>query len=240
MHEEFRICMALAFIGGFLEAYTYLLKGNIFSNAQTGNFALMAITFAYYKEPLKALYYLIPMSAYVIGILLTVRMPQKFKGRVSWYTLFVIIQFCVFAVVGSLPPECPYAFTTVAVSFVCAMQYNTFKACRGLPMATVFCTNNLRQFAISAAETMQEGRNALVRKGIVYLVDIFFFVAGAAVGSVLIRALGEAGLGAEHSIWLCCLILIPVGFRLHFGKNARRISRSLADSHTGSIASSAK
>ena len=58
-HEQFKVCMALAFIGGFLEAYTYLIRGNIFANAQTGNFALMAMNFAYYRNPLKALYYLI-------------------------------------------------------------------------------------------------------------------------------------------------------------------------------------
>ncbi|HIU57865.1 MAG TPA: DUF1275 domain-containing protein [Candidatus Ornithomonoglobus merdipullorum] len=215
-HEQFRICMALAFIGGFLEAYTYLLKGNIFANAQTGNFALMAITFAYYREPLRALYYLIPMSAYVLGIFLTVRMPARFTGRISWYTLFIIIQFSVFVIVGFLPESVPNAVTTVSVSFLCAMQYNTFKACRGVTMSTVFCTNNLRQFAIAAVQNLGEDKNALVRRGVLYLANILFFVAGAASCSALIRALDGSGLGAQHSIWLCCAILVPVGLRMHF------------------------
>ncbi len=215
-HEQFRVCMALAFIGGFLEAYTYLLKGNIFANAQTGNFALMAINFAYFKEPFKALYYLIPMSAYVIGIFLTVRMPERFKGRISWYTLFIVIQFTVFVIVGFLPESVPHAFTTVSVSFLCAMQYNTFKACRGVTMSTVFCTNNLRQFAISVAKTMRDDKNALISRGVLYLANIIFFVFGAASSAFLIRVLDTAGLGAEHSIWLCCIILIPVGLRMHF------------------------
>ena len=217
-HEQFRVCMALAFIGGFLEAYTYLLKGNIFANAQTGNFALMAMRFAYYREPLRALYYLIPMSAYVIGIILTVEMPKRFKGRISWYTLFIIIQFAVFAIVGFLPKSVPYGFTTVAVSFLCAMQYNTFKTCRGVTMSTVFCTNNLRQFAIAAARNKSDEKNAIVKRGILYLANIMFFVFGAASSAFLIRILEENGLGGERSIWLCCIILIPVGLYMHFYK----------------------
>lgn len=215
-HEQFRICMALAFIGGFLEAYTYLLKGNIFANAQTGNFALMAIHFAYYKEPARALYYIIPMCAYVLGILLTVQMPKRFTGRISWYTLFIIIQFTVFAAVGFLPESVPHGFTTVSVSFLCAMQYNTFKTCRGVTMSTVFCTNNLRQFAIAAARSRREEKNALMSRGILYLANIIFFVAGAAVSSLIIRLLSESGVYGGYSIWLCCIILVPVGLHMHF------------------------
>ncbi|HIT84966.1 MAG TPA: DUF1275 domain-containing protein [Candidatus Ornithomonoglobus intestinigallinarum] len=217
-HEQFRVCMALAFIGGFLEAYTYILKGNIFANAQTGNFALMALNLAYFKEPLQALYYLIPISAYVIGILLTVEMPRRFKGRISWYTLFMIIQFCVFAAVGFLPESVPHSVTTVSVAFLCAMQYNTFKSCRGVTMSTVFCTNNLRQFAISAAQRRHGDKNAVIRRGILYLANIFFFVFGAASGGALISVLQAHGLAGEYSIWLCCLILIPAGLYTHFHK----------------------
>lgn len=215
-HEQFRVCMALAFIGGFLEAYTYLLKGSIFANAQTGNFALMALNLAYFKEPLNALYYLIPISAYVVGIILTVRLPGRFKGRISWYTLFMIIQFCVFAVVGALPESMPHSVTTVSVAFLCAMQYNTFKSCRGVTMSTVFCTNNLRQFAISAAQSRHGDKNAVIRRGILYLANIIFFVFGAAAGAFLIRLLQTHELGGERAIWLCCLILIPVGLYTHF------------------------
>lgn len=220
-YEHFRVCMALAFIGGFLESYTYLLKGNIFANAQTGNFALMAMNFTYYKDPLKGLYYLIPMSAYVIGIFLTIHMPKKFNGKINWYTLFVIIQFFVFLCVGLLPSWVPYGVTTVAVAFLCAMQYNTFKACRGVTMSTVFCTNNLRQFAISISQNLHDDRNALIRKGILYLANIIFFVIGAGVSALLIRLLNENGIRSEYSIWLCCIVLIPVGIYLHFSDNKR-------------------
>ena len=43
IHETGYICASLAMVSGFLETYTYLLKGGVFANAQTGNFALLGM-----------------------------------------------------------------------------------------------------------------------------------------------------------------------------------------------------
>ena len=46
IHETGYICASLAMVSGFLETYTYLLKGGVFANAQTGNFALLGMAIA--------------------------------------------------------------------------------------------------------------------------------------------------------------------------------------------------
>ena len=40
MSDSFRIGAILAAVGGFLDAYTYLARGQVFANAQTGNIVL--------------------------------------------------------------------------------------------------------------------------------------------------------------------------------------------------------
>ena len=217
-HQQLKICLALAFIGGFMEAYTYLLKGSVFANAQTGNMVLMVLEFIYFKDPVKGAFYLIPISFYVLGILLTVSLPARFCGRVSWYTLFIIIEFAAFAVIGALPQCVPDAVTTVAVSFLSAMQYNTFKSFRGVAMSTVFCTNNLRQLTIAAAESRHEDRYALIKRGVLYLMGIIFFLFGAFGGALIIKELAGLGMPGERSIWICCLMLVPMGLYMHFYK----------------------
>ena len=42
-YERMRTGLCLAAVGGFLEAYTYTLKGGVFANAQTGNLVLFAL-----------------------------------------------------------------------------------------------------------------------------------------------------------------------------------------------------
>lgn len=60
------VYFTLTAVAGFWGAYTYLLRGSVFCNAQTGNVVLMAMALgsAQWGE---ALYYLIPLSAYILG-----------------------------------------------------------------------------------------------------------------------------------------------------------------------------
>ena len=39
--ESFELGILLAIVGGYLDAYTYLSRGHIFANAQTGNIVLL-------------------------------------------------------------------------------------------------------------------------------------------------------------------------------------------------------
>ena len=43
IHETFRVAALLAVVGGVLDAYTYILRGGVFANAQTGNIVLLGV-----------------------------------------------------------------------------------------------------------------------------------------------------------------------------------------------------
>ena len=43
--DSFRVGILLALTGGFLDAYTYISRGNVFANAQTGNMVMLGINF---------------------------------------------------------------------------------------------------------------------------------------------------------------------------------------------------
>ena len=43
MSETFRLGAVLALAGGFLDAYSYCVRGGIFANAETGNMVLLGI-----------------------------------------------------------------------------------------------------------------------------------------------------------------------------------------------------
>ena len=43
VHESVQIGVLLAIVGGFLDAYTFIGRGGVFANAQTGNIVLLAV-----------------------------------------------------------------------------------------------------------------------------------------------------------------------------------------------------
>ena len=68
--ESIRLGSILMFSGGFLDAYSYLVRGQVFATAETGNIALMGISLAR-GDLAVAGRYLIPVAAYAAGIFLT-------------------------------------------------------------------------------------------------------------------------------------------------------------------------
>ena len=206
---SFFVCITLATVGGFLESFTYLLKGEVFCNAQTGNFALLAIYFIN-KQYSQAAYYILPILAYMVGISCTIYIP-KWLSKLSilhWETIFVACEILILFILGFLPTHLPNGITNVPISFICAMQYNTFRKSNGIPLATTFCTNNLRQAVIHFCTGIEQKSRESKIKSMYYVSMILFFVIGAGAGTFFINMI------KQRAILFCCMILLPVFFIL--------------------------
>ena len=69
MSESLLLGALLAVAGGFFDAYTYLCRGGVFANAQTGNIVLLGVNLAG-REWLRSLTYLLPVLAFALGVVL--------------------------------------------------------------------------------------------------------------------------------------------------------------------------
>ena len=58
MSESFFLTAILAIVGGFLDAYSYLMRGHVFANAQTGNIVLFGV-YLEKRNFTQAIYYLV-------------------------------------------------------------------------------------------------------------------------------------------------------------------------------------
>ncbi len=76
--EKKWVFLLLMMSGGFMGAFTYTIRGNVFCNAQTGNMVLMGIALGD-ANWLEAAYLLIPISAYFIGAIISEILPKENK-----------------------------------------------------------------------------------------------------------------------------------------------------------------
>lgn len=152
-HERLRVGLCLTWVGGFLEVYTFLLHGGVFANAQTGNLLLLAIETS--RGNPHAVYYLLPIGAFFAGVFISewIRNRQTAQQSIVWQHTILLVEAAVFLVIALLPKGTDDAVVIVAVAFVCAMQFNTFRKAHGLAYASTFCTGNLR----SAVENLFYG-----------------------------------------------------------------------------------
>lgn len=201
-HESLIVGIMLALSGGFLDTYTYTLRGGVFANAQTGNLVLMAVKLADF-DFLSALYYFIPVTAFFLGVLLTEvikrRLPED--AFLQWQQLALLLEMVLLLIIGFVPLWVPDAVVNVTISFICSVQVQSFRKTKGLPYATTMCTGNLRSAADHFSVFLFSRERESLWKSLRYLLIIAMFCVGAACGALLSRVLGTG------AVWSCCILL---------------------------------
>ncbi len=203
MSESYILGIILAVVGGYLDAYTYLTRGGIFANAQTGNIVLLSIKLAQ-RDIRKAVSYLIPISAFAIGVLVAefFKIKLKHSRLLHWRQLVIVFELILLFAAAFLPQGRADIIVTTTISFVCAMQVEGFRSINSNTVATTMCTGNLR----SATQLLFYGIRNKDKKEIVksfnYYGIIFFFMLGAVAGVVITDLIGV------KSIIICSVFLM--------------------------------
>lgn len=200
MSETFRLGAVLALAGGFLDAYTYLVRGKVFANAETGNMVLLGVNLLNGQWE-KALGYVAPILAFAIGVVVAEAIKKRVQERsLHWRQISLLAEMVILLVVCFLPRSMNNA-ANVAVAFVCAVQVESFRKVHGNAFATTMCTGNLRSGTERLWQFLQSGkRESLTQAGRYYGI-IFFFIVGAALGSF------TSGILAERAVFVPCLLL---------------------------------
>ncbi len=140
LFRRYGVSLALATVGGFLEAYTYVTREGVFANAQTGNIARMGLNLAQ-GNILLTLRYLIPVIAFMAGVTLSLQLRRL---RQDWERIILLLEIALLFLVGLIPTGNLNMLATVTVSFVCALQVESFRKFGENAFASTMCTGNLR------------------------------------------------------------------------------------------------
>ena len=207
--ERKKTFLLLILIAGIYGAYTYTLKGGIFCNAQTANFVLLSMALGNQKW-MEAIYLLIPISAYFLGTIISevVAVHIKKLHILRWDTLLIGIEIIVVIVLGALPASVPDQICQVALNFICSMQFNTFRQAEGMPMATTFCTNHVRQIGSSLVKYYRHHDEESKAKCQMHGSMLLFFLIGGIICVIFCR------LFSVRAIWVALVFLVFLFIRL--------------------------
>ena len=202
MSEAYWLGALLTVVGGFLDAYTYVTRGGVFANAQTGNIVLLAIGLA--RREYGALpHYLAPIVAFALGVVVAELARDAFRNHpaLHWRQVVVGAEFFTLLAVAFVPHGAWDGMVNVAISFVCAMQVEAFRKIRGNALATTMCTGNLRSGTELLHHALRDRDRTALKRAVQYYGIILFFGLGVALGVWSTAAL------SEHAIFLCCALL---------------------------------
>lgn len=177
---------SLILIGGFYGAYTFCERGGVFCNAQTANVVMLSMAIGQ-RDWGQALYLLVPISAYFGGTMLSEILGKKVKKLhiLRWDTILVGFEIPVCIFLGMLPASMPDQICQVTLNFICAAQFNTFRQNEGVPMATTFVTNHIRQTGSNLVKAVRDKDSRAALRWKIHGSMILFFIAGGIISTVL-------------------------------------------------------
>ncbi|MEG0176476.1 YoaK family protein [Anaerorhabdus sp.] len=207
--DSVRLGLLLAINGGFMDAYSYVFRGKVFANAQTGNLLLLGMHM-FEGEWNDCIRYIVPIIAFMIGIACAFVLRKKFldSSKVHWRQVAILIEAIVLFVVSFIPQSSNLLANSL-ISLGCGLQVESFKKIHGLGASTTMCIGNLRSATTYFCEYFYSKNAQELEKGFLFIILIVFFVSGAIIGNIFIKGLGQ------HAIIICTILLL-VGFTAMF------------------------
>lgn len=211
--ESLKMGITLALAGGFMDAYSYLGRGGVFANAQTGNILLLGVNLAQGKFE-NIIRYLLPILAFICGVLFSLIVRSLSKNRkLHWRQLVLIFEAIAFMIVAFIPVK-HNLLANAIISLACGMQLEAFRKVLGYPIATTMCIGNVREGTECLYLYATKKDKLKLKKGLICFGVVFFFIIGAIIGDISIKYIGL------HSIIFCPALLLLGVFFMIFNNDA--------------------
>jgi uncharacterized membrane protein YoaK (UPF0700 family) len=198
--ETVPVALLLAFTGGYLDAYTWIVHG-VMANAQTANLVLLWVHGSV-GDWAKALHFVPPILAFAVGIVVASWLRRAAGERAI--AISVLLEILLLVVIAVLHNRLPDLAGTLGISFVAAVQSAVFTRVEGVPYSSVMITGNMRQ-AIEGVFAVASGDGALRPSG-VFAVLCITFGLGAALGAFATKQIPNLALGVPVIALLIVLL----------------------------------
>lgn len=220
MSESIRLGILLALAGGFMDAYSYLCRGQVFANAQTGNMLLLGVNLSERNFGM-AFHYFCPVIAFTVGIVLSdiVRYKADNISLFHWRQISVFLEAVILLGVSFIPQDRNLLANSLT-SLACGIQVESFRKIHGNGIATTMCIGNLRSGTQNLCDYFLKKQKDGLRKGALYYGIILCFILGAVIGSTVISGLHE------WAILICSGILFIVFLLMFISRESREEEES--------------
>ena len=192
-----RFAVLLTVANSFLDAYTYLVRGGVFANLQTGNVIFFAIHLSdrHWGDSLSRLW---PMFAFIAGVVLSSYIKSGRVDKVVAQPLrwTMATQAAVLAGFGFLPATLSHSLVVVPISFLGGIQIVLFRSIGDLAYMPLATTGNLMRLVEAGYDFLVDKNSSSRRAFMVYAGLIAAFAAGAIAGAFTTRVWGL------HAIWV--------------------------------------
>ena len=197
--------------GGCMDAFSYLLHGEVFATGQTGNIVRLCMSIPDGNIEFMGRYAL-PITSFFLGIFLSrLALDFVFHGNEFRAQRFItLFEACAFVFIGLLPQGVPDHPVNCLISFCAALAFENFRRFGTKSnYSSMFCTGNLRSLAETIYDGTVRGNAHELHRAMRYAGLIFSFGVGVATCTVLIAHVGRYAAFLISALFLCANVFIP-------------------------------
>lgn len=201
--ETFLLAALLALVGGFQDAYSYMGRGQVFANAQTGNLLLLGVNIMD-RNAYGVFRYALPVLCFTAGVFIACVIRNRLgSGRfLHCHQRILLIEIALLLTNAFIPFGKYDVAANSIISLSCAIQVETFKRFRDVPAATTMCIGNIKNCMENLYQYIERRDHTFLRNVRTYIGIITIFVLGAVLGARC------TALFAQKAIIICAVILI--------------------------------
>ncbi|KRN04881.1 YoaK family protein [Holzapfeliella floricola] len=208
--ESLPIAIMLSIVGGFVDAFSYLHLGHVFSALQTGNIVLLGLNIATFNVG-AILHYLLPIFSFLVASAIAnfVELSGPKLNRFVWQEIVIYIELIGLFITRLLISQLDTTIIVSMLSFFMAFQVHSFRVVNNHPYASAMNTGNLKKVGNSAIAYLL-GENKSENKTIFVdcLLIILTFVLGAILSSWLSIWIGINAIFFPMIVLIAVLILV--------------------------------
>jgi len=181
-----------AFIGGFLGLFPLVNAIHLFGSAQTSNL-IGTVTSIIDTDFQNLLFHFFGILLFSISIFLATFLSKHSNINLKILSMAVDSVAAFFMAYFPTEKNLPLIFYLYPTFFALSFHWCAFPGCYGFTCATIFSTNNLRQFISAITELFFNSDKSFSLKAKFFGLTLLFFHIGVCISYILWKFLGNKG-----------------------------------------------
>ena len=178
-----RLALFLTFCAGYVDAYTFIVRGNTLVAGQTGNVVFLSVGIVQ-RNLADAEIKILTLLSFMLGVfLLTI---YKEKLRIVKKPILSLVPLAILSlIIGFIPLSVDNMFIIPPLAFCMGLVTTAFGEVSGIAYNNAFMTGNIKRTMLAFGDYIRTKHRPFLREGIIFVTLLASFVLGAVVSAYL-------------------------------------------------------
>ena len=171
-----RLALFLTFCAGYVDAYTFIVRGNTLVAGQTGNVVFLSVGLIQHNVS-DASAKVMTLLAFMMGVLLLTIYKEKL--RIVKKPILSVIPLAVLSlIIGFVPQTVDNIYLVPPLAFCMGLVTTAFGEVSGIAYNNAFMTGNIKRTMLAFGDYFRTKHTPFLREGLIFVSLLSSFVFG--------------------------------------------------------------